>query len=104
MNCEFCNKPCRPDGQWWECCHCEVAYEKSTKNGHHIKFERVIGEWAYALNLYPEANITVLTGFHNSFNLNSSSHGKLEIKLPSMMQNVNQHNCIDKIKLILLFY
>lgn len=99
MNCIYCNKLCQPDGNWWECHHCEVYYTQSQLYGQHIKFERCMNDWAYALNLYPDSQSTVLTGFHRK-NINRKH---LELKIPHLLQNVNQYNALDKIKFLLLF-
>ncbi len=100
MNCEYCNKPCQEDGKWWDCYHCGICYEESETLGHHIKFERSQGDWDYALNLYPKANLTVLV----AFNRHKPIHEKHdEIRIPHMMKNVNQHNAMDKIRMLLIF-
>lgn len=103
MNCEFCNKNCQQDGNWWTCYHCEASFEESKTLGHHIQFQRSTEDWDYALNLYPESNLTVLTGFQSDFFVKPKDRGRLEIRIPHLMQNVNQHNAMDKIRFILLF-
>jgi len=104
MNCEYCNNPCKSDDKWWECHHCGVSYENSELYGHHIKFERHTEDWAYALNLYPQSQLTVLTGFHRDFGTTKPwDRCHLEMKIPYLLQNVNQHNVMDKIKFLLLF-
>ena len=96
MNCEFCNNPCRKDADWWECHHCEASYRECRLFGRHIKFERTKGEWSYALNIYPQANRTVLTGANREPRI-------IKLEIPYTLKNVNQHNAMDKIRMLLIF-
>ena len=100
MNCDYCKRPCQQDGTWWDCLHCEVCYEQSETLGRHIKFERMNNDWAYALNLYPEKNLTVLTAFKTTAPIHERHE---EIRIPYLMKNVNQHNAMDKIRMLLIF-
>lgn len=104
MNCLYCKEKCMMDGQWWDCYRCEVYYTQSDTNGFHIKFERSIKDWEMALNLYPDKDFTVLTGIHHGFGMTvHPDKGHTEIRLNHCMKNVNQHNALDKIKLMLVF-
>lgn len=104
--CHYCQQECQEDGDWQECLSCRVCYIRGETRGLHIKWEREIGNWACALNLYPEDNSTVLTAFREDYissdDLNYES-GHTEIRLNHCMKNVNQYNCVDKMKLLLMF-
>ena len=105
--CPHCKQPMKTDGDWDECETCHVGYVYGELNGHHIKWEREIGAWAIALNLYPDVNRTVLTAFNTTYGLNQDDiydeSGHTEIKLDHCMTNVTPENCLDKIKLLLVW-
>jgi hypothetical protein len=74
--------------------------------GLHIKWERDIGHLSIALNLYPELNRTILSVYdvEHPCDPDTSLGGKLtEIVLDHCMTGVNKDNCVDKIKLLLVW-
>lgn len=107
--CTYCKKPLDEDGRWFQCNEgCGVCYVYQDDGSLHIKFEREIGDWAIALNLYPVQNKTVLTAFHTTYGLQSDNvdedKGRTHIEIPHCMRDVvTPENCLDKIKLILMF-
>lgn len=108
MNCLYCHHPATKDGRWFQCEQgCRVAFLYQDDETIHIKFEREVGLWNCALNLYPGQNKTVLTAFHTNWGLSNDNvdddRGHTHIEIPSLM-NVNPTNCQDKIKLIFVFY
>lgn len=107
MNCLYCQHPCYADGEWAVCDLCEANYELNDELSFHIRFDRDIGNWTYALNLYPESKRTVLVGFNSKHSLNWGdplTHKEyLNIELDSCMKGVTSSNCVNKIKTILLF-
>ena len=89
MNCYYCNGSLSHDG-WDFCPDCDVKFHINDYNSElHIKWERRINNHWWALNIYPESNITYLSGT-KEFKINQT------IK-------VNKNNIINKIKTILIF-
>jgi len=104
--CPHCEKPLKACGSWEECKTCYVSFVYEGSRGLHIKWERIIGEWFIALNLYPETDETVLLAYHTK-GLNSDDplddSGYSEVRLDHCMTNITPQNCLDKIKLLLVW-
>lgn len=110
--CPYCQRPLIIDGRWSECNKCRVSFAQwDDTPGLHIKWEREIYldngyYWVIALNLYPEANRTILTAFHSNYIASdnpSDDLGHTEIKLDHCMTNITPDNCLDKIKFLLVW-
>lgn len=108
--CAFCQQPCVPAKDWLNCESCDVAFIY-TREGLCIQFSLTIGEWDYALNLYPDADKTVLVGFHKIYGITGSSpksgvafdRGNTWIELKHSMVGVTPQNVADKVKMMLVF-
>lgn len=104
--CQFCDKPLiLIGGNWKECKYCQVSYYQGEYRGLHIKWERQIGDWGVALNLYPDVNKTVLVAHNNKLLLDipPKDYNFTEIKLNHCMTNITPNNCLDKMKLLLVW-
>ena|ERR1035437_3550576 len=110
-NCLYCNCECTitsPASDWYDCEPCGVRFANDNSNDiskffkvpfeTHIKFERDIGDWAYALNLFPDSNRTILFPYNTA-----SGDYPNEIVINHCMNEITPQNCIDKIKTIILF-
>ena len=104
--CPYCLKPIFWDGKWTECKMCNVSFIQDGGRGLHIKWERDIGHLSVALNLFPDINRTILSVYDDQYPVDDTSQlgGKLtELKLDHCMDGVTNENCIDKIKLLLVW-
>lgn len=101
--CPYCHEVLEADDRWWVCHTCGVDFVYSTRTGLHIKFDRTIGNWETALNLYPEDNRTVLTAFSSQYLSGDSSSGNTRVEIPHCMTNITPHNVVDKMKLIMVW-
>lgn len=102
VRCQYCNHFLKQDGAWQFCDVCDVNYRYNGWGDLHIRWDRKINDWDVALNLYPHDNKTILTAFHSSY-MDHSDQGHTHIELPYCMQNVNPDNCLDKMRLLLVF-
>lgn len=101
--CPFCNQDLEVDGSWIVCEPCGVDFVFHDSTGFHIKFDRTIGKYKAALNLYPEANITLLTAFDVEASDNDPDNGYSQIKITYCMTNVTPNNVLDKMKLLMVW-
>lgn len=103
--CPFCKEVLEEDDRWLVCNTCGVDFVYSALTGLHIKFDRTVGHWEWALNLYPDDNRTVLTAFHSLQPgedwHDNDSYSRIEIAY--CMTNITPNNVIDKIKLIMVW-
>jgi hypothetical protein len=107
VRCPHCEQFMDEDGNWSVCNPCGYNYVYSDSKGPHHKFEATLGDWACAVNVYPDLNKTVLTAYHSSYGIDSDDvshdHGHTHIELPHAMNDLTPDKVIDKIKLILMF-
>ena len=83
---------------WNECSSCKVSFTKGRDtNGRHIKFELRIDDWMVALNLYPDANTSVLTAYHPEGSLENSTR----IELDYCPTDITPANVQEKARFIL---
>jgi hypothetical protein len=101
-NCTFCQQPFIKDNLWLHCKTCNVSYYADRIQGIHIKWERTIGDFSWALNIYPDANRSALMGFRAS-TVHDSDLILKQFQIDHAIQNVNPDNVVDKIKHILIF-
>jgi hypothetical protein len=101
--CQYCHSPLQQDGGWQTCSTCQVDYYQHDTDGLHIKWWRDIGHLSIALNLFPEANKTLLWVYDQSHNYVDDPKAVTQIEIPYCVQNVTPENCLDKIKLLLTF-
>lgn len=100
--CQFCQNELTQDGPAMECKTCDVTYFKDRIEGQHIKWERTIGDFSWALNIYPDTNHSSLMGFRCA-DVYDSNLVLTQISIDHAVQNVNPDNVVDKIKHILVF-
>jgi hypothetical protein len=100
--CPHCQNPLTKDGPAMECSTCQVAFFHDKIDGQHIKWERTINNFDWALNIYPETNHSSLMGFRSS-PVHDGDLVLTQIKIDCAIQNVTPDNVVDKIKHILLF-
>lgn len=103
-HCPFCHYDLRGDGEWLVCLTCEVDFSWHDTDGFHIKFDRTIKTWETALNLYPEANKTILTTY-DSRQLSSDDlleHNSTRVEIAYCMTNITPQNVVEKVKLIMV--
>jgi|SRR5271166_1306614 len=103
-HCLHCRQPLEKEGDWFNCTQCGVNF---CLNGNylHIKWERQIGDWYVALNLYPDGNRTVLCAHHKKYldsnNLADSDYTRIVVE--HCMTNITAENCVAKMKLLLIW-
>jgi hypothetical protein len=87
-----------------ECKKCDIL-RIETKGDIAIRWHRSYKDWDYYLWLYPYKDETVLIGFSilaaPIYHYYNENHFRLEFK--RCIQNVNPDNCLDKIKLLLVW-
>ncbi len=98
--CRFCKEPMVVNGLWLICKPCGVDFTWASEE-LHIKFDREWNDWYLALNLYPEQNRMVLGVFR--INSDSEAVEYRRIVLEDCMADVTPQNCLDKMKLIMVF-
>ena len=102
--CQYCKLPLKIAGGWKECTTCYVNFCPNTESGIHIKWEREVGEWYVALNLYPDIDKTVLVA-HNKYHdfPELTDEKQTRIELPTCMRDITPENCVTKMKFLLLW-
>jgi hypothetical protein len=102
MNCQFCSNKVTKFEDGFNCYICDFSINSNYENSIQIKWQRNLGNWWWALNIYPENNESVLWG--SLIDCNSKSEVKIKtIKIPYTVKNVTPDNVIQKIKTILTF-
>lgn len=107
--CPHCSQMMRVNNAIWQYCSpCGFwsTYDDGSGNGWHFKYECYVGDWACALNLYPDDDKSVITAIHKKFmnsNLDDHEHPATRIPINHCIKNITPQNVIDKIKLILLY-
>ena len=102
MNCLYCGEEC-PVDQWDDnrCYKCQVCFSWGEK-GFHILFSSDMNDKKYALNLFPDANLTVLViityipGSYKAWD----HYQEMNFQY---IPNVTPQNVKDKIKTLLVF-
>lgn len=106
VRCPHCEQIMEADGNWSVCEPCGYNYVYGTYGPHH-KFEATLGDWACAINVYPDLNETILTAYHASYGIDSddtsNNHGHTRVRIPHAMNDLTPDKVLDKIKLILMF-
>lgn len=98
MNCQFCSNKVTEFEDGYRCYICDFSI--SHEHGTHIKWQRELGSWSWALNIYPNDNKSVLWGSM----IDCKSEVKIKtIKIPYTVKSVTPDNVIQKIKTILIF-
>lgn len=87
----------KDDDEWIICNECNVRYFSSLEGSLHIKWIVDIGTAKWALNIFPDKNITYLSGY---FPDKEDFYDEILINQTVI---VNKDNVINKIKTILTF-
>jgi hypothetical protein len=94
-----------PDGRWLVCKPCHVSFVFDRDHNLYIQFEKTHNNWCLTLNLYPNENKTVLTAFRAA-DPNQSPDVEdeyIRTEIAQCMTDVTPANCLDKMKLIMVF-
>lgn len=109
MNCYYCDtKPNSYEGSpisnsdWMHCEFCDVVLIRGVSNsphsfGLHIKWEVNLERDRWAINIYPERNMTILSG------MNPETGTFYDEIILDHIININKHNKLHKLKTILTF-
>lgn len=102
MNCIFCHQSLVPD-QWkdYRCDTCNVVLCNHEMYGAQTLFIRSMNNKRYCLNLFPQANITVLVICNEITNERGRDYKELVFN--HNIPNVTPQNAEDKIKTLLVF-